>query len=227
MFGNEYNQIGMEMFFINTDVQLFLSVSSCVTTYNCTVILQEAKSLEELHDIQNQLLNMTENKVIGVCSPQSAMELKKETEQKQITKKRGKRSASPNHCSVHDRVVDLEQFDFIIAPRKINTGEAKGSCYPFMSERPGDMLAELTRDDVVLACTPTSYKAFSMLYFSDDDHHIIRKYDYFGIVATAGCQPVDLLNAKMAKAQYSAGQLVKPGFFIILLAFFNFIVRWQ
>ena len=33
MFGNEYNQIGMEMFFINTDVQLFLSVSSCVTTY--------------------------------------------------------------------------------------------------------------------------------------------------------------------------------------------------
>ena len=33
VFGNEYNQIGMEMFFINTDVQLFLSVSSCVTTY--------------------------------------------------------------------------------------------------------------------------------------------------------------------------------------------------
>ena len=36
MFGNEYNQIGMEMFFINTDVQLFLSVSSCVTTYLVT-----------------------------------------------------------------------------------------------------------------------------------------------------------------------------------------------
>ena len=34
VFGNEYNQIGMEMFFINTDVQLFLSVSSCVTTYS-------------------------------------------------------------------------------------------------------------------------------------------------------------------------------------------------
>ena len=33
VFGNEYNQIGMEVFFINTDVQLFLSVSSCVTTY--------------------------------------------------------------------------------------------------------------------------------------------------------------------------------------------------
>ncbi len=53
VFGNEYNQIGMEMFFINTDVQLFLSVSSCVTTYGLSAAvitndLQKAMEMSEL-----------------------------------------------------------------------------------------------------------------------------------------------------------------------------------
>ncbi len=50
VFGNEYNQIGMEMFFINTDVQLFLSVSSCVTTYGKTSTVLDDATLDTILD---------------------------------------------------------------------------------------------------------------------------------------------------------------------------------